>query len=68
MERAGKTEQDNGMVWYVLLNQHFFYVLTILDSLYLEKFSSKHIKPYHFLDQFFELIPLVPFIYTFEKL
>ena len=51
---------------YILLTQHFSDIFQIFDPPYLKKFSSKHSKPCHFLDQLFMLFPLGVFIYTFE--
>ena len=55
-------------ITFILLIQHFPQFSWIFNHPYLGKFSSKHNEPYHFLDQFFELFPLVPFIFTFEQL
>ena len=53
---------------FILLSQHFSQFLWIFNPLYFEKFSSKHTKPHHFLYQFSELFPVVPFIFTFEQI
>jgi len=40
----------------------------IFEPSYLEKFSSKYGKLYHFPSQFFKLSPVVPSIFVFEQL
>ena len=68
LDRAPKTGQEHGMVWYEkvrkVLNQQNKCSFNLKD---LEKVSSKHTKPYHFLDQCFKLFPVVPFIFAFEQ-
>ena len=48
--------------------QHFISVFSDFGPSYLEKFSSKHSIPYHFLNRLFELFATVLFIFQFEQL
>ena len=51
-----------------LLNQQFFHFLEIFHPSSLEKYSSKYIIPYHFLNQLSELFTMALLIFQFEQL
>ena len=66
---------DENLRRYEWLKLHLFCWLStfprflwIFNHSYFGKFSSKHSKPYHFLDHFFEFFTIVPFIFAFERL
>ena len=54
------------LLLFCCLNTFSAFFVTLI--LYLQKFTSKYSKPYHFRDQCFELFPSVLFICAFEIL
>ena len=82
MERAWKTDQENGMVYYVGIYgcwdikfenpkkcwlSSIHPFYTIFKRQYLRNHISKYSKLYLFLDQFFMLFPLVSLIFPYEQ-
>ena len=67
MDRTRKTDQENGILYYVRMcgsRDAQSAVFMIFKTKYLENHASNHSKVYHFLDQFYEFCPLVPFIFV----
>ena len=58
------------LLWFenrkIVLSQQFLHIFLIFKPQYLKNQTCKYSKLYHFLDQFFELFPVVTLILALE--